>query len=110
MDIEASNIWYPDTACSNHITGRKELFTFLDESSKGEINFGIKQRFIQKVKVILISIPKMVLVLQLFDVFYVLDLYWNLLSLGPISDKGHKLFWVMEFVRSKVKMRRSLQG
>ena len=25
------------------------------------------------------------------DVFYVLDLHWNLLSLGQLSEKGHKI-------------------
>ncbi|KAK2969266.1 hypothetical protein RJ640_006259 [Escallonia rubra] len=34
------NVWYLDTGASNHMCGRKELFTDLDETIKGEVTFG----------------------------------------------------------------------
>ncbi|KAK2979121.1 hypothetical protein RJ640_021124 [Escallonia rubra] len=34
------NVWYLDTDASNHMCGRKELFTDLDETIKREVTFG----------------------------------------------------------------------
>ncbi|KAL5799218.1 hypothetical protein ACOSQ4_032102 [Xanthoceras sorbifolium] len=34
------NVWFLDSGASNHMTGRKDLFTELDEKVHGEISFG----------------------------------------------------------------------
>lgn len=36
--------WYLDTGCSNHMCGKKQLFTHLDESVHGDVNFGNKDK------------------------------------------------------------------
>lgn len=38
------NIWFLDTGCSNHMCGRKELFSELDESVHSEVTFGNKSK------------------------------------------------------------------
>ncbi|XP_019451833.1 PREDICTED: uncharacterized protein LOC109353931 [Lupinus angustifolius] len=36
---ESGDFWYLDTGCSNHMTGKKDWFTTLDESAKSKIKF-----------------------------------------------------------------------
>ncbi|KAK2971871.1 hypothetical protein RJ640_000888 [Escallonia rubra] len=44
------NVWYLDTGASNHMCGRKELFTDLDETIKGEVTFGDSSKIPMKGK------------------------------------------------------------
>ncbi|XP_027083565.1 uncharacterized protein [Coffea arabica] len=39
VDVVDKNKWYLDTDCSNHMSGKKELFVELDESICGEVKF-----------------------------------------------------------------------
>ena len=74
--------WYLDTGCSNHMCGKRELFSHLDESVRGEVNFG------NKAKVSIMGKGKVLIRLKngshehISDVFFVPSLHWNLLSLG----------------------------
>ena len=36
----SKDIWFLDSACSNHMTGSKELFSSLDTSIQSEVNLG----------------------------------------------------------------------
>ncbi|KAG6470996.1 hypothetical protein ZIOFF_072087 [Zingiber officinale] len=38
------NVWFLDTGCSNHMCGRRELFSELDESIQSEVTFGNKTK------------------------------------------------------------------
>ena len=40
VDVVDKNKWYLDIGCSNHMSGKKELFVELDKSVCGEIKFG----------------------------------------------------------------------
>ena len=40
IDVVDKNKWYLDMGCSNHMSGKKELFVELDESVRGEVKFG----------------------------------------------------------------------
>ena len=33
-------LWYVDTGCSNHMTGSKSSFTYLNESFRSTVSFG----------------------------------------------------------------------
>ena len=72
-DTEASNIWYLDTACSNHMTGQKDIFSFLDESVQGEVNFGNKTKVPVKGKGDISIHSKDGTNVTIVDVFYVPD-------------------------------------
>ncbi|KAK9756042.1 hypothetical protein RND81_01G069200 [Saponaria officinalis] len=49
-DAESGSIWYLDTGCNNHMTGNKELLSYLDESVQGEVSFGNKSKVLVKGK------------------------------------------------------------
>lgn len=36
----ATDVWYLDSACSNHMTGRKDKFKDLDEHRKSQVRLG----------------------------------------------------------------------
>ncbi|KAL5806123.1 hypothetical protein ACOSQ4_028856 [Xanthoceras sorbifolium] len=83
--------WYLDTRCSNHMCGKKEFFSYLNESVRGEVNFG------NKAKVSIMGKGNVLIRLKdgshehISDVFYVPSLHWNLLSMGQLSEKGLKI-------------------
>ena len=86
-----TNIWYLDTGCSNHMTGRKELFSQLDETSRGEVNFGNKSKIPVMGKGNINIKSKDGTNVAIADVYFVPGLFWNLLSVGQLSEKGHKV-------------------
>ena len=85
------NDWFIDSGCSNHMCGKKEMFSDLDESFHASVRFGNNE------KVPVLGKGKIRIILQdgssnfISDVFYVPSLYHNLLSLGQLSEKGYDL-------------------
>ena len=73
------------------MTSQKDIFSFLDESIQGEVNFGNKTKVPVEGKGDISIHSKDGTNVTIVDVFYVLDLHWNLLSLGQLSEKGHKI-------------------
>ena len=86
------NDWFIDSGCSNHMCGKKEMFSNLDESFHASVRFGNNE------KVLVLGKEKIIIILQygssnfIYDVFYVPSLYPNLLSLGQLSEKGYDLY------------------
>ena len=89
--IVDTNIWYLDTGCSNHMSGRKELFSQLDETVCGEVNFGNKSKVLVMGKGNINIKSKDGTNVTVADVFFVPGLFWNLLSVGQLSERGHKV-------------------
>ncbi|KHN14696.1 hypothetical protein glysoja_049789, partial [Glycine soja] len=90
-DLQCANFWYLDIGCSNHMSGRREWFTTLDETSKSTVKFadhssitaeGIGSVMIQRKdgKKACIS-----------NVLYVPKMKSNLLSLGQLLEKGYTM-------------------
>ncbi|KAK2993694.1 hypothetical protein RJ640_027046 [Escallonia rubra] len=85
------NVWYLDTGASNHMCGRKELFTDLDETIKGEVTFGDSSKIPMKGK------GKLMITLKngdrkfISDVYYVPALKSNIISLGQLLEKGYDI-------------------
>ncbi|CAL0302420.1 unnamed protein product [Lupinus luteus] len=88
---EESDVWYLDTGCSNHMIGKKDWFTFLDESTKSKVKFadnsavtaeGIGKIMIQRKdgKKAYIS-----------NVLYVPKMKSKLISLGQLLEKGYSM-------------------
>ena len=73
--------WYLDTACTNHMCGKKELFADLDDSFRTKVKFG-DGRFIP-----VTGKGRILVTLKngdhryIYDVFYVPDMKSNLLSM-----------------------------
>lgn len=89
--LEDENRWFLDTGCSNHMCGRKELFSELDESVRSEVTFG------NKTKVPIMGKGTISIQLKdgthnfISDVFFVPELHQNLLSMGQLSEKGYDM-------------------
>ncbi|KAK9100212.1 hypothetical protein Scep_023642 [Stephania cephalantha] len=86
-----SNMWYLDSACSNHMCGNKEFFDELDESMLTEVKFADDRKLPVKGK------GRILIQLEngdhqyISDVLYVPTLTCNLLSLGQLLEKGYKV-------------------
>ncbi|KAF2310285.1 hypothetical protein GH714_007584 [Hevea brasiliensis] len=85
------NIWYLDTAASNHMSGNKSVFSFLDESYQDSVKFGNNSRVsIMGKGQVTIQTTRNV-THKISDVFYVPDLKTNLLSVGQLQEKGYEI-------------------
>ena len=90
QEVIAGNIWYLDSGCSNHMTGNKNIFAFLDDSFQSAVKIGDDKRLQVKGKGdILVQTKKGVR--RITDVFYVPGLKHNLLSVGQLLQKGHNV-------------------
>jgi len=85
---EEENIWYLDTGCSNHMCGKKELFSSLDETVKSNVKFGNNSN------IPIVGKGQIAIRLKdgshnfIGDVFYAPGLHHNLLSMRQLSKKG----------------------
>ncbi|WVZ16401.1 hypothetical protein V8G54_009383 [Vigna mungo] len=86
-DVENNDIWYLDTGCSNRMTGKREFFSFLDELVKGEVNFRNKSKVRVMGKGNISIQSENGTNVTIVDVYYVPRLFWNLLSMGQLSEK-----------------------
>lgn len=85
----ASSAWLVDSGCSNHMTGRRNLFISLDETQKVSVRLGNdKEMMVQGVGVVSVSShtgeEK-----RLHGVQFVPGLAHNLLSVGQLLTKGY---------------------
>ncbi|KAF2298936.1 hypothetical protein GH714_029230 [Hevea brasiliensis] len=108
------NIWYLDTAASNHMSGNKSVFSFLDESYQDSVKFGNNSRVsIMGKGQVTIQTTRNV-THKISDVFYVPDLKTNLLSVGQLQEKGdvvfEKNFWSWDEIVTSVKIPTNFDG
>ena len=80
-------VWFLDSGCSNHMSGKKELFCHLDEGFKDSVKLGNDASLIVQGKgSVQMEIDGLMNVIT--EVFYVPDLKNNLLSIGQLQEKG----------------------
>ena len=83
--------WLLDTGCSNHLSGKKELFSDLDESYHTSVKLGDNS------KLEVLGKGKIAIRLKdgslnyISDVFYAPGICQNLLSVGQLVEKGYDL-------------------
>ncbi|XP_058767121.1 uncharacterized protein LOC131640748 [Vicia villosa] len=88
---EEEDIWYLDTGCSNHMCGKKELFSSLNETVKSTVKFGNNSN------IPILGKGRIAIRLKdgtqnfIGDVFYAPGLHHNLLSMGQLSEKGYNM-------------------
>ncbi|XP_072061940.1 uncharacterized protein [Arachis hypogaea] len=85
------NIWYLDNACNNHMSGRKELFSSLDDSVKLLLKFGNNTKIPIEGKGHIPIRLKDGSLSYISDVFYAPELDYNLLSMGQLYEKEYKM-------------------
>ncbi|KAL5757116.1 hypothetical protein ACOSQ2_021862 [Xanthoceras sorbifolium] len=85
------NVWFLDSGASNHMTGRKDLFTELDEKVHGEISFGDLSKIPVQGRGDVMIKQKNGDHAFISNVYYVPDMKTNILSLGKLLEKGYHI-------------------
>lgn len=87
---ENEEIWYLDFGCSNHMTGNKNLFYDLNESSRQSVKLSnnSSMSFMGKGTVKVHMNRKMQ---NINDVYYVPELKRNLINLGQLQEIGYAI-------------------
>ncbi|XP_075085033.1 uncharacterized protein LOC142168272 [Nicotiana tabacum] len=79
--------WYLDSGCSRHMTGEKKNFLLLTAFQGGSVSFGNgKKGQITGISKVGKSLPH-----AIEDVYYVVGLKHNLLSISQMCDKGNEV-------------------
>ncbi|KAI9180068.1 hypothetical protein LWI28_000828 [Acer negundo] len=85
------DVWFLDSRASNHMTGRKDLFTELNKKVQGEISFDDLSK-------ISVQGRRDVMIKQkngdhafISNVYYVPDMKTDILSLGQLLEKGYHI-------------------
>ena len=83
-----TSIWYLDNGASNHMTGKREFFSNLDESIKGKVKFGDGSNVEIVGKGSITFIGKTGERRALKDIYYIPSLKHNIISLGQATEMG----------------------
>lgn len=91
QEIPVNNTWYVDSGCSNHMSGNKSIFVYIDETQKKEVRTGDDKKLtVQGIGDILVDTKKGQKK-KISSVYYVPGLKHNLLSVGQLLQKGYDL-------------------
>ncbi|GAB2278278.1 hypothetical protein Dimus_039278 [Dionaea muscipula] len=90
-DKSTSCTWYLDTACTNHMSGSKELFTDLDETFNTTVRFADNSSIPVRGKGQIVIMQRNGDHKTISDVFFVPSMKNNLLSVGQLIEKGYTL-------------------
>ena len=90
-ELSDPSLWYLDTGATNHMSGRRNFFCDLDESSSGFVKFGDNSRIQIKGCGTVEITQKDGDILRLLNVLYVPDLAANILSLGRLDEEGCRM-------------------
>lgn len=83
--------WYLDNGASNHMTGCQEKFEKLDRTIRGEVKFGDGSLVTIEGKGSIRLICKNGETRVLHGVYYIPTLRSNIVSLGQLSEEGHRI-------------------
>lgn len=95
---QESNVWYLDNGASNHMTGYREKFTYLDEGVTGKVRFGDGSTVDIKGRGSISVSCKNGEEHVFHEVYYIPELCNNIISLGQLSEAGNKVVLKGEFM------------
>ena len=84
-------LWYLDTGATNHMTGRREFFSIVDESTISSVKFGDNSRIQIRGKGEIEVNKKDGSTLRLCNVLFIAKLEANILSLGRLDEEGYRM-------------------
>lgn len=85
---DQENMWYLDNGASNHMTGVRRYFNIINESITGKVKFGDDSRIDIKGKGSIEFVDMNGEHRVMYDVYYILDLKSNIISLGQATEAG----------------------
>lgn len=85
---DGDRVWYLDNGASNHMTGNKGYFKYLDETVSGKVRFGDDSRINIRGKGSILFISQDGEKKLLADVYYIPNLRSNIISLGQATEAG----------------------
>ena len=103
-----SNVWYLDNGASNHMTGQHSKFLELDEGITGRVKFGDGSTVDIKGKGTILFKCKNGEELVFHEVYYILTLQNNIISLGQVSECGNEVVLKGDYLRIFDKQQRLL--
>jgi len=86
-----NSVWYLDTGASNHMCGDKSFFNELTKVEAGLVSCGDDSKMVIKRRGTIRHMQKDGRVGEIKDVYYVLELKSNILSIGQIVEKGNSI-------------------
>jgi len=87
QQAETEHIWFLDSGCSNHMCGKRDMFFHFDSSFRESVKMGNDSSLIVQGKGrVRMEVNGIIHVIT--DVFFVLELKNNLLSIGQLQEKG----------------------
>nr|GEV98363.1 retrovirus-related Pol polyprotein from transposon TNT 1-94 [Tanacetum cinerariifolium] len=90
--VMSKDVWYLDSACSNHMTGDREKFRNVDETLYSQVRLGDdKQVQVEGTGNVVVTLQKQERFIP--DVHYAPGLAYNLLSVGQLMDRGFDVFF-----------------
>jgi hypothetical protein len=84
-------VWYLDIGASNHLTGHKHLFAEMTELT-GTVSFGDASKVEVKGKGNVKFLQKNGKLGMVENVYYILEIKSNILSVGQLMEKGFEIF------------------
>ena len=93
-----TSIWYLDNGASNHMTGLRSMFNDLDETVTRKVRFGDGSILQIEEKGSVMFRTKDGKKCKLRDVYFIPNLYNNILSLGQLSESGSKVLIKGEYL------------
>lgn len=94
-----TDIWYLDNSASNHMTGHREKFKKLDETVTGQVKFRDGSLVHIKEKGSINMMCKNGMERELKEVYFIPTLRSNIISLGQLSEEGHKVILEGDLLR-----------
>jgi hypothetical protein len=88
----ASNIWFLDSGCSNHMNGNKGLFDDLYTSIKAQIKLG-NDNIVEVMGKCAINVITNSGKKTIPDVYFVPSLKHNLISVGQLTQKSYRFYF-----------------